>query len=220
MVDSTGRARWRGGTGGLGPLGGGKSASFTPPAKQMGKKDLGEPEFGLRAHSTEWWRPAASPGASPRASPIRGVAQPAGQPDSGGGSARFRAWLSPTGGWLGPIGGVAQPDLAGGWPGGRRLSHPPDRAQTTTYGAMFLSKCWVPCSTRNSSARTTRRNGGGVRHSGAALPHRTQCIRRLRRLQPGQLARHVQRAEAVAECLRGKAVSAAATLPAPRLPRV
>ena len=94
MVDFTGRARWRGGAGGLGPLGGGKSASFTPPAKKMGKKDLGEPEFGLRAHSTEWWRPAASPGASPRASPIRGVAQPAGQPDSGGGSARFRAWLA------------------------------------------------------------------------------------------------------------------------------
>ena len=60
----------------------------------MGKKDLGEPEFGLRAHSTEWWRPAASPGASPRASPIRGVAQPAGQPDPGGGSARFPAWLA------------------------------------------------------------------------------------------------------------------------------
>jgi hypothetical protein len=94
VVDFTGRARWRGGAGGLGPLGGGKSASFTPPAKKMGKKDLGEPEFGLRAQSTEWWRPAASPGASPRASPIRGVAQPAGQPDPGGGSARFPAWLA------------------------------------------------------------------------------------------------------------------------------
>ena len=38
-------------------------------------------------------------------------------------------------GWLSPIGGVAQPDLPGGWPGGRRLSHPPDRAQTTTCAA-------------------------------------------------------------------------------------
>ena len=89
MVDFTGRARWRGGAGGLGPLGGGKSASFTPPAKKMGKKDLGEPEFGLGAHSTEWWRPAASPRASPRASRAGRVAQPAGQPDSGDVPARF-----------------------------------------------------------------------------------------------------------------------------------
>lgn len=53
-------------------------------------------------------------------------------------------------------------------------------------------------------------NGGRVRNSRAALPHRAQCIRRLCRLQPGQLARHVQRAEAVAECLRREAVRAAA----------
>ena len=70
------------------------------------------------------------------------------------GSARFRAGPAPRparwAGWASPIGGVAQPDLAGGparlggwaspiwgggWPGGRRASHPPDRAQTTTYGA-------------------------------------------------------------------------------------
>ena len=63
MVDFTGRAGWRGGAGGLGPLGGGKSASFTSSAKKiinnyfrqkMGKKDLsGSPkaEFGLRAIS-------------------------------------------------------------------------------------------------------------------------------------------------------------------------
>ena len=49
-----------------------------------------------------------------------------------GGSAR-------SGGWLGPIGGVAQPDLAGGWPAGRRLSHPPDRAQTRLTAHRFLS---------------------------------------------------------------------------------
>ena len=125
MVDFTGRAGWRGGAGGLGPLGGGKSASFTPSAKKMGKKDLGEPEFGLHAHSTEWWRPAASPRAPALgparlagwASPIGGV----GQPDLAGGPARL-------GGWASPIWG-------GGWPRGRRASHPPDRAQTTTYGA-------------------------------------------------------------------------------------
>ena len=84
-------------------------------------------------------------------------------------------------------------------------------------GASYSRYCH-PAPGRRSigSAASVLRNGGGVRHSGAALPHRTQCIRRLRRRQPGQLARHVQRAEAVAECLRGKAVSAAATLPAPR----
>ena len=87
----------------------------------------------------------------------------------------------------------------------------------------LASSRFSTCSPRQDDARSALgrvacapRNGGGVRHSGAALPHRTQCIRRLRRRQPGQLARHVQRAEAVAECLRGKAVSAAATLPAPR----
>ena len=39
----------------------------------MGKKDLGEPEFGLRAHSTEWWRPRAGravPAAEPRLVPL------------------------------------------------------------------------------------------------------------------------------------------------------
>ena len=87
----------------------------------------------------------------------------------------------------------------------------------------LASSRFSTCSPRQDDARSALgrvacapRNGGGVRHSGAALPHRTQFIRRLRRRQPGQLARHVQRAEAVAECLRGKAVSAAAPLPAPR----
>ena len=129
MVDFTGRAPRRGGAGGLGPLGGGKSASFTPPAKKMGKKDLGEPEFGLRAHSTEWWRPAASPRASPRASRAGRVAQPAGQPDSGDGPARFPAWLaSRLATWLAPwlARGLAR-GLAAGWtrrPGGRAAPRP------------------------------------------------------------------------------------------------
>ena len=120
VVDFTGRGSWRGGAGGLGPLGGGKSASFTPPAKKMGKKDLGEPEFGLRAHSTEWWRPAASPRASPRASRAGRVAQPAGQPDSGDGPARFPAWLATRlATWLAPwlARGLAR-GLRAGWPEG------------------------------------------------------------------------------------------------------
>ena len=104
MVDFTGRAPWRGGAGGLGPLGGGKSAYFTPPAKKMGKKDL-------------------------RVSPNSGCAR---IPQSGGGRrpalgpalgpAGLDGWLSPR---ASPIRGMARTDFRRGWPLGWPLGWPP-----------------------------------------------------------------------------------------------
>ena len=161
MVDFTGRACWRGGAGGLGPLGGGKSASFTPPAKKMGKKDLGEPEFGLRAHSTEWWRPAASPRASPRASRAGRVAQPAGQPDSADGPARFPAWLATRlATWLarGLAGGLAR-----GLRAGPRAGPPPWRRALRTIQSNSLALAGF-------SARVTRTRCLGPPSRGRAAP--------------------------------------------------
>ena len=58
----------------------------------MGKKDPGEPDFGLRAHSTEWWGPVSGRPSGHPAGPIRGVVRTAVRPDSGVGPARFSAW--------------------------------------------------------------------------------------------------------------------------------
>ena len=135
MVDFTGRAEWRGGAGGLGPLGAGKSV-LSPPKKKWAKKTLGEPEFGLRAHSTEWWRPAASPRASPRASRAGRVAQPAGQPDSGDGPARFPAWLATRlATWLAPWLARGLAPWPEGWPAGR-TRRPGGRAAASPRGRM------------------------------------------------------------------------------------
>ena len=92
----------------------------------MGTKDLGEPEFGLRAHSTEWWRPPAAAGGQPSLAPW---GQPSGQPDSGGGSARgparFGGWLSPISGVAGHSAGHSAGHRAGRWAGPRAGPRPP-----------------------------------------------------------------------------------------------
>ena len=138
----------------------------SPPAATAGRPAHRRPHMGRpQVEPAEPAGRVASRAASPRrvgGQPHWGAGQPpwaghlgqGGSAHWGGWPARFRAGpaLGPArlAGWASPIGGVAQPDLAGGparlggwaspiwgggWPGGRRASHPPDRAQTTTYGA-------------------------------------------------------------------------------------
>ena len=70
----------------------GRRRRATGRPKEMGKKDPGEPDFGLRAHSTEWWGPGAGRPSGHPAGPIRGLVRPAVRPDSGVGPARLSAW--------------------------------------------------------------------------------------------------------------------------------
>ena len=92
-----------------------------------------------------------------------------------GGSATLGEWLGPISGWprqvASPFGGVARPDLGGGWPGGRRASHPPDRAQTTTYGAP------VPILAPLRSSAAARRERFGVAAAAAATPEQSTLTR-------------------------------------------
>ena len=138
-------------------------SAASPPVERTSSPEeavLNTAQDGLYA-KRQSSRVSCGRGPVPPAGALAGAAEPrvrragrVGQPIWGGGSARFRAGQAPRparlAGWASPIGGVAQPDLAGGparlggwaspiwgggWPGGRRASHPPDRAQTTTYGA-------------------------------------------------------------------------------------